>query len=166
MPSVPIWYARLDEIVADLRALDSPWVDRHTVEHIFGVGRRRANQILAPCVRHQIGRSGIADRDEFIMHIQRLASGEAADYERQRRRKLAEQLENIRRAREEQPVVLVEAETSVVNQQLESLPEGVALGPGEIRIQFDSPVQALEKLLALAMAVGNNQAAFEDAVSR
>jgi hypothetical protein len=166
MPSIPIWYARLDEIVAQLRALESPWVDRQAVEQIFAVGRRRANQILAPVVRRQIGRSGIADREEFIAHVQRLAAGEAAQWERQRRRKLAEQLDTLRRVPKEQPVVLVEAPVSILNQQLETLPEGVVLGPGEIRIQFETPTQALEKLLALAMAVGNDHERFELMASR
>src|SRR5579863_4291885 len=109
MPSIPIWYARLEDIITNLRALDSPWVDRPAVEHIFGVGRRRANQILAPCVRRQIGRSGLADRDEFIAHIQRLEADEAASYEQQRRRRLAERIERFRRARTERPVLLNEA---------------------------------------------------------
>jgi hypothetical protein len=44
---------------------------------------------------------------------------------------------------------------------MENLPKGMVLRPGEIRINFDTPNQALEKLPALAMAVGNDQIEFE-----
>ena len=35
------------------------------------------------------------------------------------------------------------------------------LEPGQIRICFEHPTQALEKLLALAMAIGNDHEGFE-----
>jgi hypothetical protein len=64
----------------------TPWtgrgLDRQTVEHLFCISRRRANQILVPTVRRQIGFNGVADREEFIQHIERLAAGEDAGYER------------------------------------------------------------------------------------
>jgi hypothetical protein len=115
------------------------------------------------------GRSGAAaspDKDEFIVHVQRLAAGEAADYECQRRRMRADWFERLRCARKEQSVLLVEAPVAVMSQHLESLPEGVDLNPGEIRIHFTTPFEALEKLLALALAVGNNQTEFERIVAR
>jgi hypothetical protein len=42
----------------------------------------------------------------------------------------------------------------------------VLLRPDEVRTAFDTPNQALEKLLALAMAVGNNRAKFQRIVAR
>jgi hypothetical protein len=110
--------------------------------------------------------AALPTQDEFIAHVQRLAAGEASGCERQRRRKLAERPETLRRARKEQPVLLVEAPVSVMSQQMENLPEGVVLRPGEILINFDMPNQALEKLPALAMAVGNDQIEFERIVAR
>ena len=49
-------------------------------------------------------------------------------------------------------------------QVLENLPEGVALERGRITVEFEEPRQALEKLLALAMAIGNNFDRFEAVV--
>jgi hypothetical protein len=37
----------------------------------------------------------------------------------------------------------------------------VAVGPGRITVEFGEPREALEKLLALAMAIGNDFEGFE-----
>ena len=49
-----------------------------------------------------------------------------------------------------------------MNQVLADLPPGIALAPGQITVQFATPQQALERLLA--MAIGNDFARFEGAV--
>jgi len=45
------------------------------------------------------------------------------------------------------------------------LPEGVELAPGSITVRFRDPDEALRKLLALAMAIGQNRLAFEERVT-
>jgi hypothetical protein len=61
----------------------------------------------------------------------------------------------------EQPQLLVDAPVQIVNQEFDDLPAGVRLEPGRITIAFDQPQQALEKLLALAMAITNDFDRFE-----
>jgi hypothetical protein len=166
VPDKPLWLGHLDEITAELSALPQPWVDRATVERLLGVGRRRAQQLLAPCVSFQIGSNGLADREHFIAHLRQLAAGDTASYERQRRQRLARTLETLRSAWQVQPRVPVEAPTAIVNQALEDLPAGIKLAPGRITIHFETTQHALEKLLALAMAVGNDFERFDQAVGR
>ena len=89
MPDKPIWCGRLEQIAQDLESLADPWVDRFMLEQALGIGRRRAQQILAPCVTRQIGRNGLARREEILEHLRRLAAGEREYYERRRRRRLA-----------------------------------------------------------------------------
>jgi len=48
MPARPTWLRDFDRIVAALRASPRPFVDRAMVEALLDVGRRRAQQILAP----------------------------------------------------------------------------------------------------------------------
>src|SRR3954463_12107064 len=111
MPDKATWCGRLPEIAAELQALPFPWIDRPTVERLLHVGRRRAQQILQPCVRQQIGANGLADRDEFLSHLQRLASGEAAYYERRRREQLARTLTKLNQTcRIEAPAAIVKQE--------------------------------------------------------
>ena len=161
MPDKPIWFGRLDQVAAELEALPHPWIDRAAVERLLGVGRRRAQQILQPCVTQRIGASGVADREKFIARLKDLARGESAYYEQRRRRQLAESLEKIRQAWLETPRVVVEAPESIVKQEFDDLPPGVHLGPGAITVEFRNVREGLEKLLALAMAIGNDFARFE-----
>jgi hypothetical protein len=160
MPDKPMWYGRLGTAIEQLEALPYPWVDRATVEQVLGVGRRRAQQIIAPCVTHTVGANGLADRARLIAHLQCLAASEAAVYEQRRRQKVAREIAHLREAWLQQPRVMVEAPTQVLNQTLGGL-VGVTVSPGYIEVKFDTPQAALEKLLALAMAIGNDFAAFE-----
>jgi hypothetical protein len=162
MPDKPLWFDRLAEAVQQLEALPSPWVDRATLEFILGIGRRRAQQILAPLVRKTIGKSGLALREEVIEHLQQLAAGEAAYFARQRRERMRSLLEAWQRQARERPRLLVQAPTAIVNQELDNLPPGVHVAPGRILIEgFRTPEEAHQKLLALAMAMANDPTGFE-----
>jgi len=151
----------LDEVIAELDSLPWPWVDRETLQSLLQVGPRRAQQILRPCVTRQVGANGVAGREELIAHLKRLAAGDEAHYERRRRQRLALVLNGLRQAALAQPKVLVEAPTTVLNQKLGDLPDGVSISPGAISITFSSPNEALQRLLALAMAIGNDFNEFE-----
>lgn len=166
MPAKPLWYQHLPRILEELRRLPRPWVDRATVEFLLGVGRRRAQQIMAPCIRDRVGANGLADRDTFIAHLEQIAAGEEAYYEVRRRHKVAAVIGQLRRDRIDHPKLIVEAPTAIVHQEFDALPPGLSLEPGRITVEFDEPRQALEKLLALAMAAGNDFARFEKKVAR
>ena len=161
MPAKPSWYSKLDDVIRELDRLPRPFVDRATLEVLLGVGRRRAQQILAPCITERVGTNGLADRDALISHLRRVAEGDDGYYERRRRRNVAEILTQLQKDRRERPALLVEAPVRVVNQELGKLPAGILLEPGQITVTFDQPQQALEKLLALAMAIGNDFDRFE-----
>lgn len=158
MPDRPTWCGHLEEIRHQLRALPDPWVDRALIEALLGIGRRRAQQILAPCISRQVGASGLADRETVMQHLQHLADGETVHYERQRRRRLAERMDALHRERLH--TVLVEAPAAIVNQSLAGLPEGISITPGRMTVSFRTTQEALEKLLALAMAIGNDPPLF------
>jgi hypothetical protein len=161
VPAKPSWYSKIDRIIRELEALPRPFVDRSTVEFLLGVGRRRAQQIMAPCITEYVGSNGLADRQRLIAHFRSLADGEEGYYEVRRRRKVAEVLDRLRIERLRQPRLLVEAPVEVIRQEFANLPPGVRLEAGRITVEFQDPREALEKLLALAMAIGNDFAAFE-----
>jgi hypothetical protein len=161
VPAKPVWYSKINDVVRELQSLPRPFVDRAAVEFLLGVGRRRAQQIMAPCITDRVGANGLADRDAFIAHLRRLADGQDGYYERQRRCKVAAILSQLQRDRLERPQLLVEAPAQILTQEFENLPAGVRLDPGRITVTFDQPQQALEKLLALAMAISNDFDRFE-----
>ncbi len=161
MPAKPIWYGKIHDILRELESFPRSFIDRATVEFLLGVGRRRAQQIMSPCITERVGSNGLADRVALIAHLRRLADGDAGFFEIERRRKVASVLDTLRKARLEQPQLLVEAPITVVNQDFEHLPSGVHIEAGRITIEFEQPQQALERLLALAMAIGNDYERFE-----
>jgi hypothetical protein len=164
VPAKPSWLSKIDDVIRHLEALPRPFVDRATVEFLLGVGRRRAQQIMAPCIMDRIGTNGLADRDALIAHLRRLAGGEDGYYEHQRRYKVAVILTQLHKERLERPQLQVEAPVQVLAQELDNLPEGVRLESGRITVSFTHPQQALEKLLALAMAISNDFERFEQQV--
>ena len=166
MPDKPTWYGQLERVIEELGNLPWPWVDRETLQSLLRVGPRRAQQIIRPCVTRQIGANGVAGREELIAHLKRLAAGDEAYYERRRRQRLAQVLEELRQAAIAQPKVLVEAPTTVLQQEFANLPNGVSVSPGTISITFSSPSEALQRLLALAMAIGNDFNEFERMAGR
>jgi hypothetical protein len=167
VPAKPVWYSKLPYIIEELRKHSLPYVDRATIEFLLGVSRRRAQQIMAPCVlERRAGINGLADRETLITRLERIAEGDEGAYEIERRRKVANLIEDLRQQWMIQPQLLVEAPTAVVNQEFESLPAGVRLAPGRITVEFEEPQQGLEKLLALAMAISNDFDLFERCVAR
>jgi hypothetical protein len=166
MPAHATWIGQLDQIVKVVRASSRPFVDRATVQVLLGVGRRRAQQILAPCVTERVGANGIAEREAFLTRLQQVAAGEETRWEGQRRRRVARYLVQLRQERMMQPQLPVEAPIRVVNQEFEDLPAGVRLEPGRITVEFHEPQEALEKLLALAMAISNDFEQFERSAQR
>lgn len=167
MPAKPTWYRELPNIVEELRNHPLPYVDRATIEFLLGVSRRRAQQIMAPCIfSRRAGTNGLADREALITRLHNIAAGDEAFYEIERRRKVAKLIEELRQERITQPQLLVEAPTAVVNQEFDNLPVGVRVESGRITVEFDEPQQGLEKLLALAMAISNDFDRFERCVTR
>jgi hypothetical protein len=154
---------RIEAVIQVLEALPRPFVDRATIESLLGVGRR-AQQILAPCVTERVGSNGLADRDALVAHLRHLAKSDRHHYEQHRRQKVAAKLAELEKEHRERPRLLVEAPTQALSQEFENLPPGVYLEPGRIIIEFAYPQEALEKLLALAMAISNDFNRFERSV--
>jgi hypothetical protein len=161
MPPKPAWFPQIEHVIRELEALPRPFVDRATLEFLLGVGRRRAQQIMAPCITEHVGPNALADRDTLIAHLRRLARSDGRHYELRRRQLFAETFARLRQERIDHPPLLVEAPAEVLEQEFENLPEGVKLERGRITVEFEEPRQALEKLLALCMAISNDFLQFE-----
>jgi hypothetical protein len=168
MPDKPRWLERIPAAVKALTESSLPWVDRSTVETLLGVRRRRAQQILAALVSEERGRVVVVEKTALLEHLRRLAAGEDAFYEQRRRQRLRELLDQDRRRWIESPPVLVEPAPAVLaavrQKDFAGLPTGIELSPGRITVTFTTPDEALEKLLSLALAVGQNREVFEEMV--
>jgi hypothetical protein len=65
--------------------------------------------------------------------------------------------------------VLVEVSQAQIHRverhDFDGLPAGVELAPGSITVRFREPDEALQKLMALAMAISQNRLAFNERVT-
>ncbi len=169
MPDKPLWLDRLPDAIRLLENSGESWVDRAALESLLGVGRRRAQQLLAPVAQRRVGSSLVAQRSRVIAHLKRMAAREEAYYEERRRQQLWTHLSLARREWIERPPLLVEMPQAELRRlerhDFEGLPDGVELAPGSIRVRFSDPDEALRKLMALAMAISQNRQAFDERVS-
>lgn len=169
MPDRPLWLICVPDAVRQLQTESDPWVDRARLESLLRIGRRRAQQLLAPAASRRVGTSLLAHRDDLIPLLTRWAAGEQGYYDERRRKQLWTELGQARRQWLKQAPVLVEVSNTdlrrVEAHDFEGLPAGVELAPGTITVRFSTPDEALEKLLALAMAVSQNRPAFEERVT-
>ena len=138
---------------------------------LTGIWSRRSLHVRSPGGLSQIAsavpfRQGGQQRrslagESFLEHLRTLASGEDSFYEQRRRQRFAQTLTTWRQVRLQQPQVLIEAPSQITDQEFATLPQGVELGPGTLSIRFSTTQEALEKLLALAMAIGRDFGEFE-----
>src|ERR1035441_3888487 len=85
MPAKAAWSLKIPNIVAALETFDVPVVDRAIIEHLFGLRRRQAIELLHRLGGYQAGRTFLVDRHVLMANLRRLAEGE--DFERKSRRK-------------------------------------------------------------------------------
>ena len=97
MPAKALWLLQIPEIVALLETFDVPVVDRSIIEHLFGLRRRRAIELLHRFGGYQAGRTFLIDRRLLIEHLRRLADGEELQRESQRRERLGHTVDQLRR---------------------------------------------------------------------
>src|SRR5512138_3892905 len=105
MPDKPLWLARVHEAIQELESSPDPWVERVRLETLLRIGRRRAQQLLAPVASRRVGTSLLARRDDVVAHLRRIADGEQAYYEDRRRERLWKQLGEVREQWIQQPPV-------------------------------------------------------------
>jgi hypothetical protein len=154
------WLLRLPEIRAELEHLDVPVVDRAGIEHLFGLRRRRAIELMHQFGGYQAGRTFLLDRARLLEALQALESREGYAAEKRRRERLGDVVEASREhliaMRVRIPVRATAARAS-----LDRLAPGVLLLPGILSIEFRRPTELLEKLYWLAQAIAHDFEKFE-----
>ncbi len=159
MPAKAQWLLRIPEILEELSALDVPVVDRAVCERLFRLRRRRAIDLMRGFGGYQAGRTFLIDRPKLAAQLESMRDSQDFKMEWQRKERLAERLEALRRLQAGARVAIpVEAEA--LSRRLRDLPAGVSLSRGALHIQFESPEELLSKLFELAQAIANDYEAF------
>lgn len=163
MPAQPAWFHRLDEILCELRGLETDYLDRQIVERVFGVRERRARQLMAglPCL--QIGNAVGVSRPALIERVQNTAAGERCQWELRRRARVSDALDVMRKQAAARRVP-VPVPGGVHDRVVSDLPSDVELRRGELRILFGTAEDLAAKLFELSQAMANDWQAFVTAV--
>jgi hypothetical protein len=160
MPANAEWLLRVPEILAELRALDVPVLDRAAIQRLFGFQRRRAIQVMHELDGYQAGHSFLVDRLSLIARLEVLQNGDDFHRESRRRMRLEETVEGIRR-HAVAAGVKIRVEPDAWDTRINSLPAGIRLEPGSLRVEFRNPQELLQKLFALSQAIARDFEQFE-----
>lgn len=156
MPAQPAWFHRLPEILNDLRALPVSHLDRRAVQKLFGVGERRARQIMAGLPGLRAGNAAAVERLALLERLEHTAAGARFQWEVARRARLEENLDRIRRESAGRRVRI----PAVDNNSVGELGAGIELHPGELRIRFSGAEDLAARLFEISRAMVNNWPAF------
>jgi hypothetical protein len=161
MPNQPSWIQSVPQILEVLESPGAPpFVDRPTVEALFGVRRRQAIALLGRFGGYQVGRTFLAPRDavvRFLREPQRSAAivAEKARFERLRAT-LGQAREDLGKRR-----IQIPASIETPRLDLSGLSPGIRLEPAQLTIRFETPLDLLQKLFALSQALTNDYQTFE-----
>lgn len=160
LPAQPAWLVQLPAIRARLAELAVPVLDRAAIEQVFCVGRRRAIELLHQFGGYLAGKTFLVDRAALLRQLEALEQGGEFAQERLRRQRVSAELARARGA-------LLAKSVPIAAPQAEFGPEvdglrGIELRSGELRITFQGTEELLERLFALAEAVGRDFEQFRE----
>jgi hypothetical protein len=159
VPAKPSWFLQLPRILEELESIPAAVIDRESVESLFRVKRRRAQQLMAAFGGFLAGRTFLVERRQLMDALDAWRGGEAFDREERRKARLAEQVEEARRS-----IAARKVRIPLAPKPRNELPEGVELGNGQLRITFSSAEELLTRLFALSQAIAEDFPRFEAAV--
>ena len=161
MPDQPTWIESVPEILAILEGPGSPpFLDRPTVEVLFGVRRRQAIHLLRRFGGYKVGKAFLVPREAVIAFLRDPRRRRAAADEKGRFERVASALGEAR-SELRQRRIPIPAPSETLSLEFSGLPDGIRLEASRLVIQFSKPVELLEKLFALSQAFANDYPAFE-----
>jgi hypothetical protein len=159
MPAKPRWLLNIPAILASLSALESPVIDRAMCEKLFGLRRRRANDLMRQFGGYQAGNTILLDKVRLVQTLLQIEADPETDFERHRKERLSEQLNKLHRHRAATQV-RIEVPADVHHRRLKELPSGVQLEARRLTIDFASAEQLLTSLYEFSQAVSNDYELF------
>jgi hypothetical protein len=169
MPAVPLYVHRLAEGIAALEAFPTDLIDRRTLEEALGVGKWTAWRILKRCgATEGPGGALVCRRPDLLAQLRRLQQDGRFGPEIARRDRVARYLDGIAQfaSRTHQEVARNAQAEALLNTRFSSLPPGVDLAPGELRILFAGPQEFLRKFGAMVYALQNDWEGIQEFIER
>lgn len=168
MAAFPRWYKHLAQIRELLNELPQPILDRPSIEKIFGVSTRQAQNLMSKTFAgFGIGRSVVVDRQEVISKLNQIeATGVVEQARAAESRRQAMKEENMRALREREArkkVLQAEPQPLQEDPMGYSLPPSARLvAPNTIEIKFAQAEDLLSTMHSMIKNFIENSEAFED----
>jgi hypothetical protein len=156
MPTTPLYVHRLAEGIAALSALPEDWIDRQTFQEALSVSKWTAWRILKRCGAP--GGSLVCRREDLIRQLQALEQDGRFAPEIARHQRVEQYLDEMARyvGRKHKEIARNQPALDLLGSRFSSLPAGVDLQRAELRIQFSSTQDFLEKFGAVVFALHND----------
>ena len=155
MPAKAPWLLHVPDIITMLETFDVPVVDRAVIEHLFGLRRRRAIELLHRFGGYQAGRTFLLGRLRLIDQLRGLLESDDFQSESRRRERLDHKIDQLRR-HHAAAQVKIPVQPDVLNRKIAGLSAAVALEPGHLHIEFSGTEDLLSKLYELSQAASND----------
>lgn len=161
MPDQPSWIEHVPKILETLESPGAPpFLDRSTVEMLFGVRRRQAIHLLRRFGGYQVGKTFLVSRETVIRFLRDPRRRTAAEIEKGRFERVGNALAKARLELYQRRIpITVQPET--LRLEISGLPDGIDLKTGQLTVRFEQPVELLQKLFALSQALANDFESFE-----
>ena len=131
---------------------------------LFGIRRRQAIHLLRRFGGYQVGKTFLVTREAVIRFLRDPQRWRAAADEKGRFERVANTLGEARTELHQRRIP-IPAQRQTLEMEFAGLPSGIRLEPSQLVIQFDRPVELLEKLFALSQAFANDYENFERIVA-
>jgi hypothetical protein len=151
------------------RQLQADWIDRRTLEEVFGVSKTVAWRILRSCgAIAGPGNTLVCSRPELIRALERLQQTGDYDREMRRRSRLEQNLAQLLEAARSRHIRVVPPARSIdlASTGFRKLPPGVALSPTRLTIDFIGTEDFLQKIGAIVFALQNDYEAVSEFIER
>jgi hypothetical protein len=159
MPASPLWIHRLPDALPVLASLPQDLVDRRTLEELLGVGKWTAWRIMRQCgATDGPGGALVCRRDDLLARLGAIQQDGRFAPELARRQRLETYLDGMLQfaSSKHKEIARHAAAEALVSSRFASLPSGVDLQPGELRIQFRGMEDFLRKVGAVVFALQND----------
>lgn len=151
---------QIPEMIQKLSSLDTPVVDRAVCERVFGIKRRRANELMRSLGGYRSGNTVLLDRLALIEHLRRMQVDPEVVWERRRKDTFADRLADLRQQSAARRITLPVSRG--VEFRSDTLPAGVVLQCGRLTVNFTRTEELFAQLFALTQAAVNDFEAVRD----
>jgi hypothetical protein len=159
MPASPLWIHRLADALPALASLPQDLVDRRTLEEALSVGKWTAWRILRLCgATEGPGGALVCRREDLVRRLRAVQQDGRFASELARRDRLERYLDGMLAyaGSKHKEIARHSAAEALVSSRFATLPSGVDLHPGELRIQFSGTDDFLRKIGAVVFALQND----------